>query len=590
MRMILFLSLILMGCSDHHLDEKRNEFESLPNSYIDVSKLTIGDLNVLIDQSIDFGVLTINQFSNDYKIILKNTGNNAVNLNFIFPVENGFSVKINRCGIILEKSASCQITLNFSSRGLVDGIQNSSLVINDTSIPLRAEVTGRPDPNLLGTAVIQLSLSSPFDPLLGSFLRTLTIKNVGTGVARKIKVNPSSEYSIWTNRCPAVLFPQKSCSIQIKLNKSRIVTTAPNGFVIIDSLTTEVKSIDLKTGQLNLLICPEGLVYEEYTGRCLEKGTVISLKDGFFCSAGIIQDENKNIYLADNDQQALFKLDSELNQTLVSNGWYGYFSKDNLDNIYVSLYGSLSDPNYSIEKITPEGVRSSLSIFTTEELQSPPDRIMYSMVQGKSIGDVYFLVIDSLGTSYLRKIDDNGNIVSLDNLLQIPMAGQNSFIGYGENGSIWITQNSDGWVGQSNVFNLGSEILGLNMQVDESFLNVAGINTFTFDSKGNMFFLKVYNDQGGTTYYDPGTRTEIWKKEKSTGMIYKVAGGLSALDHGGYQGWFVQESDPTQWNPGNTINALDASFNYMYQMIVDDQDNLLFIDGCNGVLRKIMSP
>lgn len=249
----ILLATLLTSCSKEN--SKVIDEEVIPNKYIDISEL-------MIDESLDAspGSLPLFESSSSSEITKTITLTNY-NLSSPYSISsikisepsNGFKVKLNRCPSSLPSKKSCQISVSFSSRGLYDGDQHSSLEINNYSLQLDAVVSNQPNPDSSGTPLLNISLSSPFSPIGSSPIRTLLIKNMGDGTAKNVLTSVSSNYSIWINRCPTNLKPNASCSMDILYKNFRKGTPPPIDelvSVIADTLPSLL--INLKTAQIDL--------------------------------------------------------------------------------------------------------------------------------------------------------------------------------------------------------------------------------------------------------------------------------------------------------------------------------------------------
>lgn len=248
---VLFLLLAAVGCTNNNSSTTQNptpteQSDESGSVVFDISNLEIDGFFVSPDP-IALGDTTLEEKS--ATITVKNSNSSSQSITVGQLTQAGFKIKINRCSSAIAAGKSCQITVAFSPRDLFTGSYNDSLVINTGSIPITASVSGRPDPDTTGTPNIKLSLNAPFEPIGASPLRSLTIKNEGTGTAQNVAAAIPSAYTVWTNRCSSNLKPGKSCEVQVVLKNARqLPPVADQSAIVSSSNQVDPVSLNLKEG------------------------------------------------------------------------------------------------------------------------------------------------------------------------------------------------------------------------------------------------------------------------------------------------------------------------------------------------------
>lgn len=221
---------------------------------INVSNLVIGNIQVSEDE-INLPEVTADNREISKRIILNNPSENPVPLQIVLEGDEGFKIKINRCGTVLAANAQCNLLISFNARGNYDGLYNGGLNINDTVLPLIAQITEIPDPSLTGSPIlnvqfVELKNFSSADPLP---YREVKIKNTGNGVGKNLSImEMPSEYQIRINRCPENLKVNQECKMQILHKYHRSSNSAParelNFNVTSPASQMVIKSLNSLTG------------------------------------------------------------------------------------------------------------------------------------------------------------------------------------------------------------------------------------------------------------------------------------------------------------------------------------------------------
>lgn len=296
----LFLALFITGCSSNNINAPNPKEEKTSDTSYEVSNLLIDSTSVLPDPvPLMETTVTIKEVSR--VISFTNSGTSSFPMSAIQLVTSpGFSIKLNRCGVALSAKSSCQITVAFSNRGLLDGTYNAELKItSEASLQLSGSVTGVLNPASGGTVVLSMSLNSPFQPLGSSPTRTLTIKNSGTGNATDVVTVIPPEYVLKINHCSTTLKPNKSCTMQVMLKNYRTGAVVPETTISVSakdpSSAVISKTISPKTGEepssaylIDVLVGGSGLQYSQ--GVFLEDGR-------FVFSASIDEGPGQGVYV-----------------------------------------------------------------------------------------------------------------------------------------------------------------------------------------------------------------------------------------------------------------------------------------------------
>lgn len=251
---IILLTLIISACTSNNNSNNEPTVDEFISKEVDIGIPNVSALGIF--ETPDSLVFTPNLSPTNQvltqSIRLKNSSASSVPLNL--SISAPFSIKINRCGSSIAAGASCSITIQVSSRGLYNGILNSSLIINEVPMALSAEIEGKLDPDIAGVANLQMQLDSPFSPINGKSLRVLTIKNIGDGTATNVGLQSlPPQFTLWINRCPSSLKPNTSCSMTIAFKNFRSGGEVQFGTVLSlrSGLNQDViYSLDLRTGQL----------------------------------------------------------------------------------------------------------------------------------------------------------------------------------------------------------------------------------------------------------------------------------------------------------------------------------------------------
>lgn len=214
---ILIGLFFLLSCSKNENKDDTKIILENPDYSTEISSLTFDELDIQVTNPLSFGQLST-QNSESRVISLKNNSESSVAFS-IQPLTDGYSISLNRCRGNIPAGKSCLIGVSFSKKGLYNGIYSSNLVLekgaNQLSIPLNAEVIGKPNPISAGTPNLELTLSSSFDSL-NPPTRQLVVKNIGDGIAKNVQALIPVEFKVLINRCGSNdLYPGKVCSFGI---------------------------------------------------------------------------------------------------------------------------------------------------------------------------------------------------------------------------------------------------------------------------------------------------------------------------------------------------------------------------------------
>lgn len=231
--------MIVTGCNNSPSEKvySNPNDNQLPEKTIDISSLQLSENVFTQPESMNLFSVDSSTRSVSQVLTLKNSSgsNYPINSITISDPSAGFMIKSNRCGSVLVKGKTCSITISFSaSSNLYNGDYFTSLDINGSSVQLQGNIDGYVDPSA-GTPLIEISLSSPFNPLGASPTRVLTIKNKGDGTAHDVSAQLPSAYSISINRCSSNLKPKSSCSIQVYLKNYRSSSVAPEDLIAVSA-------------------------------------------------------------------------------------------------------------------------------------------------------------------------------------------------------------------------------------------------------------------------------------------------------------------------------------------------------------------
>lgn len=168
-KILIATVLFLVACSKSNQEAPTIVGVDTPAKTLDVAPLVLGGVNVSVEsENLNFGVLNSSDREAELSIQISNTSNVAAPISWdASGLLNGFSVKLNRCPSSLDAKKSCIIVLSFKSRGLYDGVKTSTFMLtNDSSslsLNLQGEITGSPNPSLVGSSDIQVTMEQPFD-------------------------------------------------------------------------------------------------------------------------------------------------------------------------------------------------------------------------------------------------------------------------------------------------------------------------------------------------------------------------------------------------------------------------------------------
>lgn len=291
----LLLIALLTACSPQEGVSDRDSSEKIVE--INVSKLSLGSLEIDITDPLDFGITTKNKRGLDKSVLISNNSLEASPL--LFDIAgNGFSIKTNRCPEILDPNQRCQLNLTFSARSLYNGTHTTTLLIesgsNSLSVPLVAEVTEQPNPAITGTPNIVIEMAQNFSNSASVPYRRIDFENIGDGDTKDLRFLLPQEYGVRLNRCPNNLSPNQKCHIEV-LHKNYRQLPPPVGEAIVRYEYSDILDIDAK--KVNLLdssketetvqkiaihTTPPPNTREEYcSGEDIITNTLVSCKDQY---------------------------------------------------------------------------------------------------------------------------------------------------------------------------------------------------------------------------------------------------------------------------------------------------------------------
>lgn len=184
----------------------------------------------IFDEEIDLGEV-VGSGQKTARINLYNDEAGSKAISVAMDQENGFSISINRCPASLLPGKSCSLDVIFKSRSVFSGAYQNLITINQKDIVVKAVVTGKDNP--LTTGVGELSVQFKDNETFLSNtnpIKTILVKNIGTGVASGIQAVVPSGYRVRINRCPTSLPPGKECYIQVFYERYRISAPVDGNF------------------------------------------------------------------------------------------------------------------------------------------------------------------------------------------------------------------------------------------------------------------------------------------------------------------------------------------------------------------------
>ena len=259
-KIVLFLlaTIALSACSSSKNDVSPGSDQVDSEFSLDISKLQSLNSSVTADTSdsiLDFGITTNSSQSLSKIITLKNSSSVTVPFTLGTLTDGvGFSLRLNRCtGSVVPAKGSCQITIQFSARGLYTSTPSDYLSIaagaDSLSIQLKAEITNQPNPNTLEPSLVY-SLSTTATG------KVLTVKNNGPGDASNISPTIPDGYAVQLNRCGGTLKSTKSCAITLIFKNYRTSPQPTAGAISVvakgSSENLPAASIDIVTGQVTI--------------------------------------------------------------------------------------------------------------------------------------------------------------------------------------------------------------------------------------------------------------------------------------------------------------------------------------------------
>lgn len=235
---IHFLSItsliFLISCGENNSNTNPEILDE--NPIVNISKLSLGSLEIDVAYPLNMGTATstVRSLSKVISIV-----NESLTESIPFEIDspiNGFSIKTNRCPEILSPRQKCNLTLQFSARGLYDGTHTSTLLIesdgNQVSIPLSATVSDQPSPISSGVPELSLTMTNNFSGSSNVPYRRLDIQNTGDGITKDIKVILPNSYRVHLDRCKNNLLPQEKC-YNLILHKDYRHNNPPVGEVVM---------------------------------------------------------------------------------------------------------------------------------------------------------------------------------------------------------------------------------------------------------------------------------------------------------------------------------------------------------------------
>lgn len=220
-KLMLFCGLLILASCSNNSDPK---VEELPFVTLEAKSGTITG-------TVNFGSFTYNSTANKLvTLILKNDGTDPLTGPAVLDLsDQGFSITYSNCPASLLKTKSCTLKINFDPRTVASGTKTVNLSFDSVSVSLTAikesePVAASPQAQFLMSSVVIDSLDYGTIEKTQSITKTITIKNISSGVITSnlglSNPNIVLSYDVCSNKPIA---KNSSCTIKLTISGSSLI-------------------------------------------------------------------------------------------------------------------------------------------------------------------------------------------------------------------------------------------------------------------------------------------------------------------------------------------------------------------------------
>lgn len=213
------------------------------NNYTKQASLIFQGVNLTLSGPTSLGQIIIEQPTNEFTYLLKNTGNiraDNISVGFTEPL---YLKNIGTCGLGISVNQQCSFTVGILPSLGID--YNSSIFVNSSTPGINNPSINNIILSVRNKAVLSLDLSKYlFNDGTNSSLvsRTIILKNNGPAISYNTSIMVESPYVIDSNNCPSTMNMNQTCQLTISSTRSASIGAGYKKIIVsneIDSNAVE---------------------------------------------------------------------------------------------------------------------------------------------------------------------------------------------------------------------------------------------------------------------------------------------------------------------------------------------------------------